>query len=143
MKLGKIVDIDHVGFEQRPELNSHLGMESFLALARTPRRELIIDRTTQRRSMKSGFLLAVSYMLSKRIAKWTTKSRVGIIFPPGLGGYIANPAVVLAGKVPVNLNFTLGASSAEICLRKADIDPFRGWGSRSWLTLYQWQLRRA
>jgi len=72
--------------------------------------------------MKSGFLLALAYMLSRRISGWTSKQRVGIIFPPGLGGYIANLAVVLAGKVPVNLNFTLGASSAEACIKKADID---------------------
>lgn len=53
---------------------------------------------------------------------WTDKQRVGIVFPPGLGGYIANLAVTLAGKVPVNLNFTLGPASVEACIRKAGID---------------------
>ena len=72
--------------------------------------------------MKSGFLLAVSFMLSRRLTDWTSKTRVGILFPPGLGAYIANLAVVLAGKVPVNLNFTLGPSSAATCLQKADVD---------------------
>jgi acyl-[acyl-carrier-protein]-phospholipid O-acyltransferase/long-chain-fatty-acid--[acyl-carrier-protein] ligase len=61
-------------------------------------------------------------MLSRRLTDWTSKTRVGILFPPGLGAYIANLAVVLAGKVPVNLNFTLGASSAKACLQKADVD---------------------
>jgi acyl-[acyl-carrier-protein]-phospholipid O-acyltransferase/long-chain-fatty-acid--[acyl-carrier-protein] ligase len=116
------IDLDEVAFQQRPELQSHLALESFLALARSPRKELIVDRTLQRRSMKSGLLLAVAFMLSRRIPDWTSKPRVGILFPPGLGGYIANLAVVLAGKVPVNLNFTLGTSSAEACLKKADID---------------------
>jgi acyl-[acyl-carrier-protein]-phospholipid O-acyltransferase/long-chain-fatty-acid--[acyl-carrier-protein] ligase len=122
MSFKEIVDIDEAAFQQRPDLNSHLAYESFLALARRPRRELIVDRTLQRRTMKSGFLLAVSYMLSRRISGWTSKSRVGIVFPPGLGGYIANLAVVFAGKIPVNLNFTLGAASAEACMRQADID---------------------
>lgn len=117
-----MIDLEESAFQQRPELESHLAMESFLALARSPRRELIVDCTLQRRTMKSGFLLAASYMLSRRIAGWTSKKRVGILFPPGLGGYLANLAVVLAGKVPVNLNFTLGAASAEICIQKADID---------------------
>lgn len=122
MSPAKTIDLDESGFRKRPELESHLARESFLALARQPGRELIVDHTVQRRGMKGGFLLAVAFMLSKRIVGWTDRPRVGIVFPPGLGGYIANLAVVLAGKVPVNLNFTLGASSVEACLRKADID---------------------
>ncbi len=122
MTLQSIIDLDESAFQERPELKSHLARESFLSLARCSRRELIVDHTLQRRGMKSGFLLAVAYVLSKRLVTCTDKSRVGIVFPPGLGGYIANLAVVLAGKVPVNLNFTLGTSSIEACLKKADID---------------------
>ncbi len=122
MSLQTCIDLDESTFRQRPELSHHLAKESFVALARSPRRELIVDRTLQRRSMKSGFLLAISYMLSRRLSGWTSKARVGILFPPGLGGYIANLAVVFSGKVPVNLNFTLGPSSAEACIKKADID---------------------
>ena len=117
-----MIDLDEVAFQQRPELKSHLGYESFISLASRPRQKLIVDRGLQGRTMKSGFLLAVSFTLSRRLTNWTSKTRVGILFPPGLGAYIANLAVVLAGKVPVNLNFTLGPSSAATCLQKADID---------------------
>ena len=117
-----MIDLDEVAFQQRPELKSHLAFESFISLASRPRQELIVDRGLQGRPMKSGFLLAVSFILSRRLTDWTSKTRVGILFPPGLGGYIANLAVVLAGKVPVNLNFTLGPSSAATCLQKADVD---------------------
>ena len=117
-----MIDLDEVAFQQRPELKSHLAYESFISLASRPRQELIVDRGLQGRPMKSGFLLAVSFMLSRRLTDWTSKTRVGILFPPGLGAYIANLAVVLAGKVPVNLNFTLGPSSSVSCLQKADVD---------------------
>ena len=117
-----MIDLDEVAFQQRPELKSHLAYESFISLASRPRQELIVDRGLQGRPMKSGFLLAVSFMLSRRLTVWTSRTRVGILFPPGLGAYIANLAVVLAGKVPVNLNFTLGPSSAATCLQKADVD---------------------
>ena len=117
-----MIDLDEVAFQQRPELKSHLAYESFISLASRPRQELIVDRGLQGRPMKSGFLLAVSFMLSRRLTDLTSKTRVGILFPPGLGAYIANLAVVLAGKVPVNLNFTLGLSSAATCLQKADVD---------------------
>lgn len=116
------LDVGEEAFQERPELKSHLAVESFLALARKPGRVLVTDCTLQRREMKAGFLLALAWMLSRLILKKTDKKRVGIVFPPGIGGYIANLAVVFAGKVPVNLNFTLGPSSAEACIRKADID---------------------
>ena len=117
-----MIDLDEVAFQQRPELKGHLAYESFISLASRPRQKLIVDRGLQGRTMKSGFLLAVSFMLSRRLTDWTSKARVGILFPPSLGAYIANLAVVLAGKVPVNLNFTLGPSSVGTCLQKADVD---------------------
>lgn len=122
MNSGKRIDFEEEAFEGRAELGRHLAYESFLALARHSRRELVVDYTLERRGMKAGFLLVVAYMLSKELNKRTQKKRVGIVFPPGLGGYLANLAVVLSGKVPVNLNFTLGRASAEACLKKADID---------------------
>ena len=122
MMQAKQIDLGEAEFRARPALDSHLAYESFIALARRPKRELIVDHTVQRRGMKSGFLLAAAFMLSKRITGWTAQPRVGILFPPGLGGYLANLAVVFAGKVPVNLNFTLGPASAASCLKRADID---------------------
>ena len=117
-----IHDTGEAEFRQRRELESHLAYESFVALARHPGRVFLVDRTLQRREVKRGFLLVLAWMLSKRIGEWTDKQRVGIVFPPGMGSFVANLAVVFAGKVPVNLNFTLGLASAEACLRKADID---------------------
>ena len=117
-----LLDFDETEFQTRPELNSHLAWESFIALAKHPNRVLVIDRTLQRREMKAGFLLALSWMVARRLLSWTDKQRVGILFPPGIGGYVANLAVVFAGKVPVNLNFTLGPASSAACLARADID---------------------
>lgn len=116
------IDSGESEFQERPELNSHLARESFVALARRPNRVLIADRTLRRREMKSGLLLALAWSVSRQLLNRTDRNRVGIVFPPGIGAYIANLAVALAGKVPVNLNFTLGRASAEACLRKAEID---------------------
>lgn len=116
------IDSGESEFKERPELNSHLARESFVALARRPNRVLIADRTLRRREMKSGLLLALAWSVSRQLLNRTDRNRVGIVFPPGIGAYIANLAVALAGKVPVNLNFTLGRASAEACLRKAEID---------------------
>src|ERR1019366_5837990 len=58
----------------------------------------------------------------RRLRKTVPAHRIGIVLPPGAGGAIANLAVVLAGKVPVNLNFTAGAAAIEASLRIPQID---------------------
>lgn len=103
-------------------LKRHLGYACFLALARSPWRKFLVDCSLQRRAMTQGFFLVVSCLLSKRIKSWSRRQRVGIIFPPGIGGYVANLAVVLAGRVPVNFNFTQGPAASRICIRQAEVD---------------------
>ncbi|MFP4673474.1 MAG: AMP-binding protein [Opitutales bacterium] len=115
-------DRGEADFQARPSLSGHLARAAFVALARRPGRRLVIDRTQERRVAKRGFLLALAWVLSRRMHRWTRRQRVGILFPPGLGAYIANLAVVLAGKVPVNVNFTLGRASVAACFERAEID---------------------
>ena len=122
MSAASILDTGEASFQQRPSLKRHLAWESFVALARRPWRVQVVDCTLQRRELKAGTLLALAWGLSRRIRQQTAASRVGVVFPPGIGGMIANLAVVLAGKVPVNLNFTLGPAAIEACLRKAQLD---------------------
>ena len=69
-----MIDLDEAAFQQRPELRRHLAYECFVSLASRPRQELIVDRSVERRTMKSGFLLAVSFLLSRRLTDWTSKT---------------------------------------------------------------------
>ena len=50
-----------------------------------------------------------------------TKSMVGILLPATVAGSLANIAVLLAGKVPVNLNFTAGAESMASAVSQCKI----------------------
>jgi acyl-[acyl-carrier-protein]-phospholipid O-acyltransferase / long-chain-fatty-acid--[acyl-carrier-protein] ligase len=52
------------------------------------------------------------------IAKWFAKNRpseqmIGLLLPPSIGGAIANAGLALAGRVPVNLNFTAGREAMK------------------------------
>ncbi len=69
-------------------------------------------------------ILGAAIALSKEIKLATKKKRVGIILPPGKGGMVANLAVLFAGKVPVNLNFTASDEAVRSCIRQADLDKF-------------------
>ena len=69
-------------------------------------------------------VLAAAIAFSKFIREETDKLRVAIVLPPGKAGLIANLAVLFAGKVPVNLNFTAGHEAIKSCIRQADVDRF-------------------
>lgn len=116
-----MLDLGAVAFEERPMLRRHLGRECVRALAKHPGRVQVIDRTAERREVSAGKLLAVAATLSKRWRETIPERRVGIVLPPGAGAFIANLAVLCSGKVPVNLNFTLGAASSAVCIRMADV----------------------
>ncbi len=69
-------------------------------------------------------ILPIAIALSKHIRAETDKPRVAIVLPPGKGGLIANLAVLFAGKIPVNLNFTASHNAIRSSIRQADVDRF-------------------
>ena len=116
-----MLDLGAVAFNERPALKRHLGREVVRSLAKRPGHLEIIDRTIERREVTAGRLLGVAAALSRRIRAKIPGRRVGIVLPPGAGGAIANLAVVCAGKIPVNLNFTAGPSAIEASIELAEI----------------------
>ncbi len=66
---------------------------------------------------------AVSSLL---LSRWAQKraageSMVGLLLPSSVGGALANIAVLVAGKVPVNLNFTAGPEAMAHAVRQCGI----------------------
>lgn len=117
----QMLDLGAEAFEHRPVLRRHLARECVRALAKHPGRVQVIDRTAERRELKSGQLLAVAAAWSRRLRRQVPDQRVGIVLPPGAGAFIANLAVACAGKVPVNLNFTAGRAALESSMRTAGV----------------------
>ncbi len=116
-----LLDLGCEAFEQRPQLKRNLGGEVVRRLGRAPGRLVIVDRTTGRRELKAGQFFAAAAALSRHIRKTVPEARVGVVLPPGAGASIANLAVLCAGKVPVNFNFTAGRSAAESSLRMSGV----------------------
>ncbi len=113
----ELLDLGERAFHERPALRRHLGRECVRMLTRHPRRVAVVDRTTERRVLTCSQLYAAAAVLGRRIRATVPERRVGIVLPPGIGGFIANLAVVAAGKVPVNLNFTAGRAALEASMR--------------------------
>tara|TARA_R110000850_G_scaffold136245_7_gene257377 strand:+ start:1301 stop:3454 length:2154 start_codon:yes stop_codon:yes gene_type:complete len=110
-------------YSSRPLLKSNLAYEILKGLKKHGNSAGITDGIDGV-YLRYDKLLAAAIALSKVIQKETAKRRVAIILPPGKGGLIANAAVLLAGKVPVNLNFTAGDKAVASCIEQADIDKF-------------------
>jgi acyl-[acyl-carrier-protein]-phospholipid O-acyltransferase/long-chain-fatty-acid--[acyl-carrier-protein] ligase len=108
-----LLDLGADAFNERPALRRHVGRETVRALARRPGSVALIDRTAGRRVLTAAQLIAAAAVLARRLRATVPEPRVGIVLPPGAGAAIANLAVMCAGKVPVNFNFTAGRISAE------------------------------
>lgn len=113
----ELLDLGEKAFNERPVLKRHLGRECVRTLTKHPWRPFLVDRTVGRRELSCGQLYAAAAVLSRRIRATVPEKRVGIVLPPGAGAFIANLAVMAAGKVPVNLNFTAGRAALETSLQ--------------------------
>ena len=82
---------------------------------------VITDAHAGNRTLTGGELLAVGIALAFWLRKNVPEKRVGIVLPPGIGATIANLGVLLAGKIPVNLNFTAGRAANESAMARAGI----------------------
>jgi len=112
-----------VAFSDRPILQSHLAFEVLKGLKKHSRTAEVTDGMDNS-VFRFDKLLAVAIALSRIIRAGTKRERVGILLPPGKGGMIANIAVLLAGKIPVNLNFTAGDKAVASSIEQAGIDKF-------------------
>jgi len=98
-----------------------LGLACVRGLASSSTRLVLVDAGMGGRKIKAGVLLGAGVALARRLRTEVPEPRVGILLPPGAGGTIANLSCVLAGKTPVNLNFTSGRAAVESAVRQAGL----------------------
>jgi acyl-[acyl-carrier-protein]-phospholipid O-acyltransferase/long-chain-fatty-acid--[acyl-carrier-protein] ligase len=110
----------------RPWPATNDGLTLSRILLRTCRRNLwrikFADSTGQ--SLTGGALLASSLALARYLRRDVVKSddkMVGILLPPSAAAVLANAALSLGGKIPVNLNYTLSQESLDGCIARCRI----------------------
>lgn len=110
-------------FSLNPVLDRSLALALLQGLKRHGSRATLVDGKDEQ-VWRFDKILAAAIVLSKHIKSATQKARVGIILPPGFGAMVANLAVLFAGKVPVNLNFTAGRQAVESAMKQAELDHY-------------------
>ena len=118
----RLLELASEAFAMRVSLEGHLGREVAEGLAKKGGAVALVDRTSARRTFGGATLLALSWAFATELRRRTTAKRVAIVLPPGVAASVANLGCLLADKVPVNLNFSLGREQALSCLRRAEAD---------------------
>jgi acyl-[acyl-carrier-protein]-phospholipid O-acyltransferase/long-chain-fatty-acid--[acyl-carrier-protein] ligase len=113
----RLVELSEFCFLKRPELRVHLARATITGLKRHQFDDAFIGGDDGRRT-KRGDLLATAIALSRWIKKNCPDERVAVVLPPGVDAAIANIAVTLAGKTPVNLDFGSGSSAVESTINR-------------------------
>ncbi len=67
-------------------------------------------------------LLTRSIVLARLLhTRWEGQKMVGLLLPPSVAGAAANVASLLAGKVPVNMNYTVSPAMLKSCIDQCQI----------------------
>jgi len=107
-------------FSRRPSLDRHLAEECVRGLKRRPFATAVIDGTDHS-NLSRAKLLGAAAAFSRYLRKQFSDERIAIVLPASKGSMLANLAVTLANKVPVDLNFTIGRAANESCCRRANL----------------------
>jgi len=94
------------------------------AFLRTARRHSLRFAMADARAGRLRYcsLLTRTVFLGRRLKKhWDGQRMVGILLLPSVAGAIVNFAALLAGKIPVNLNYTTSDEALESCARQCEI----------------------
>jgi acyl-[acyl-carrier-protein]-phospholipid O-acyltransferase / long-chain-fatty-acid--[acyl-carrier-protein] ligase len=94
------------------------------AFVRTARRHPLrfAMADAQNPKVRFGAALARTVFLGRRLKKvWQGQKMVGLLLPPSVPGALVNFAAMLAGKVPVNLNYTVSEETLGSCIRQCEI----------------------
>jgi acyl-[acyl-carrier-protein]-phospholipid O-acyltransferase/long-chain-fatty-acid--[acyl-carrier-protein] ligase len=74
------------------------------------------------KELSYGKVLVGSLLLTRWIRKQYPEDRmVGILLPPSIAGALANIAILMAGKIPINLNYTAGQEAMTSAIQQCSI----------------------
>ncbi|HEX4309081.1 MAG TPA: acyl-[ACP]--phospholipid O-acyltransferase [Acidobacteriaceae bacterium] len=116
-----VQELQVAAFETRKSSMKTLD-QAFISTARQrPRRFFMADGKTPRVSF--GSALNKTVYIARRLRQLIGEQRmVGVLLPPSVGGSLTNYALMLMGRVPVNLNYTSSNETIAACAAQCGLD---------------------
>jgi acyl-[acyl-carrier-protein]-phospholipid O-acyltransferase/long-chain-fatty-acid--[acyl-carrier-protein] ligase len=115
-----VMELGTDAFVHRREDQEPLHRAFVRTARRMPFRLAVADSTGARRSYLQ--LLTRAVLLARMLReRWAGQEMVGLLLPPGAAGATANIAALLAGRIPVNLNYTASAEALRSAARQCGI----------------------
>lgn len=117
-----VAELGAQALEQRETRPMILPRAMLRACRRSLRRPKLAD--TMNQELTGGEVLLRSLILRRLLNREVLapdEKYVGILLPPSVGGALANAALPLAGRIAVNLNYTMSHEVMNSCIRQCGI----------------------
>src|SRR5213075_1379195 len=116
----ELLKLGEVCYSRRVSLDRHLAEECVRGLKRRRFSTAVIDGIDNS-ELSRAKLLGAAAALSRFLRKEFADERIAIVLPASKGSMLANLAVTMANKVPVDLNFSIGRAANESCCKRANL----------------------
>ncbi len=116
----RFLELGEFCYTARGHLRGNLAAQCVRGLKKHPGDIAVVDGTDGS-ELTRGKLLAAGLALAQLIRAQVPEQRVGVVLPSSKGAVLANLAVLLAGKIPVNFNFTAGRAALEASITRAGV----------------------
>ncbi|HWA50153.1 MAG TPA: MFS transporter, partial [Dongiaceae bacterium] len=116
----RLLEMGGEAFQHRRKRSDLVHVRFIAQAKRSWRRFCMADSVGQ--NVTFGKALTGAVLLARHFRKALPEDqRVGILLPASVGAALVNMGLLLAGKVPVNLNFTIGPEAMQAAIDKAGI----------------------
>ncbi len=116
-----VQELQSAAYVHRKKRLSTLHRSLIRTAHRSPFRFAMGDRRRPRMKW-SGVLLSAIFLARRLRNTWAGQEMVGILLPPSVPGALVNFAAMLAGKVPVNLNYTISDEALASCAAQCKLE---------------------
>jgi acyl-[acyl-carrier-protein]-phospholipid O-acyltransferase/long-chain-fatty-acid--[acyl-carrier-protein] ligase len=116
----RFLALGEFSYSRRPMLKGHLADACFRGLMKRGG-EIAVTDGMDGSSLTGSKLLAAGLALAQHVRRNISSERVGVVFPSSKGAIVANLGILLAGKIPVNFNFTAPRPALEASIQKAGV----------------------
>jgi len=116
-----VQELQAVAFQQRKRRMKTLDYALVRTARRFPLRFMMADGKTPK--VTFGSALTKTIYIARRLRRQIGEQKmVGLLLPPSVGGALTNFALMLLGRVPVNLNYTASSEVIASCAKQCDLE---------------------